>query len=151
MGLQDKLREDLKVALRGRNAGRLSIIRVLLAECRNEEKARMKPLDDAAVVDVLSREAKRRKESIEAFTAGKRPDLVAEEEAALAVIQEYLPEQMSRDELVAVVKEAIAATGAQGPRDRGKVMAHVMPQVKGRASGKDVGEIVGEFLSESGA
>jgi len=151
MALQERLREDLKVALRGHDACRVSIIRVLLAECRNEEKARMKPLDDAAVIDVLSREAKRRKESIEAFNAGKRSDLVAQEEAALAVVQEYLPEQMGREELVKVVREAIDVTGAQSPKDRGKVMARVMPQVKGRASGKDVGEIVGELLAESGA
>lgn len=151
MALQERLREDLKVALKGHDACRVSIIRVLLAECRNEEKARMKALDEAGVVDVFSREAKRRKESIDAFRAGKRPDLVAEEEAALAVIQEYLPEQMGRDELVAVVREAIAATGAQDPKDRGKVMGHVMPRVKGRASGKDVGEIVTELLAEAGA
>ena len=88
MTLQERLREDLKVALKGHDACRVSIIRVLLAEFRNEEKARMKPLDDAGAIDVMSREARRRSESIDAFLAGNRPDLVAQEEAALAIIRE---------------------------------------------------------------
>ena len=150
MALQERLRDDLKVALKGHDASRVSILRILLAECRNEEKARMKPLDDAAVIDVLGREAKRRKESIEAFQSGNRTDLVSQEQVSLSVIEQYLPEQMSRDEIAAVVRDAIAASGAQSPKDRGKVMAYVMPQVKGRASGKDVGEIAGEMLAEAG-
>jgi uncharacterized protein YqeY len=146
MGLQDKLRDDLKVALRGRDACRLSIVRVLLAECKNEQIARMHALDESETVEVLKREARRRKESIEAFQAGKRPDLVAQEQATLAIINEYLPEQMSRDSLVAAAREAIAAAGASGPKDKGKVMAKLMPVVKGKADGKDVSDVVSQLL-----
>ena len=141
MGLQDQLREDLKLALRQHNACRLSIIRVLLAECRNSEKALMRaPLTEVEVLDVLSREAKRRNESIDAFRAGNRLDLVSEQEAALAVIKEYLPEQMGHDAIVSLSREAIAAVGATGMKDKGKVMAHLMPSVKGKADGKEVNE-----------
>jgi uncharacterized protein len=148
MGLQDQLREDLKRALRQQDACRLSIIRVLLAECRNAEKALMRaPLTEGEVIDVLSREAKRRNESIDAFRAGKRPDLVTEQEAALAIIKEYLPAQMSHDDVVALVHESIAAVGATGLKDKGKVMQHLMPSVKGKADGKEVNEVVTGLLS----
>jgi len=148
MGLQEKLREDLKLALRKQDACRLSIIRVLLAECRNAEKALMRaPLTEVEVIDVLSREAKRRNESIDAFRAGKRPDLVTEQEAALAVIKEYLPAQMSHDDVVALAREAIAAVGATGLNDKGKVMQRLMPSVKGKADGKEVNEVVTGLLS----
>ena len=147
MSLQDRLRDDLKVALKQRDKGRVSIVRVLLAECHNEEIARQRALDDEGAIEVLGREARRRKESIDAFRAGKRPDLVAEEEAALSVITEYLPEPMTRDEIVAVAREVAVEVGAAGPRDMGKVMSQLMPKVKGKASGKDVNEVVVELLA----
>jgi uncharacterized protein YqeY len=147
MSLQDRLRDDLKVSLKQRDKGRVSIIRVLLAECHNEEIARQRALDDGGAIEVLGREARRRKESIDAFRAGKRPDLVAEEEAALSVIKEYLPEQMTRDELVAVAREVVVEVGATGPRDMGRVMSQLMPKVKGKASGKDVNDIVVGLLA----
>jgi len=146
MSLQDRLRDDLKLALKSKDECKLSVVRVLLAECKNEEKARMHALDDAEVIEVIGREAKRRKESIEAFQAGNRPDLVASEEAALKVITIYLPEQMGRDEVVAVVREVVEATGAAGPKDKGRVMSQLMPKVKGKADGKMVNEIVTEML-----
>jgi uncharacterized protein YqeY len=146
MSLQDRLRDDLKLALKSKDVCKLSVVRVLLAECKNEEKARMHLLDDGEVVDVIGREAKRRKESIEAFQAGKRPDLVANEEAALKIITTYLPEQMSRDEVLAVVCEVVGATQAAGPKDKGRVMSQLMPMVKGKADGKMVNEIVTELL-----
>jgi uncharacterized protein YqeY len=147
MSLQDRLRDDLKVSLKQRDKGRVSIIRVLLAECHNEEIARQRALDDGGAIEVLGREARRRKESIDAFRAGKRPDLVAEEEAALSVIKEYLPEQMTRDEVVAVAREVVVEVGATGPRDMGRVMSQLMPKVKGKASGKDVNDIVVGLLA----
>lgn len=147
MGLQDRLRDDLKLALRQQDACRLLIIRVLLAECRNAEKAKMHALDEGEVIDVLSREARQRNESIEAFRAGKRADLVQEQEAALAIIKEYLPAQMSREELVAIARDSVAAAGASGPSDKGRVMSHIMPLVKGKAEGKVVNEVVTELLS----
>ena len=147
MGLQDRLRDDLKLALKAKDECKLSVVRVLLAECKNEEKARMHLLDDAEVVDVIGREAKRRKESIDAFRAGNRQDLVDNEEAALAIITTYLPEQMSRGEVVAVVREVVETTGASGPKDKGRVMSQLMPRVKGRADGKMVNDIVTELLA----
>jgi uncharacterized protein len=147
MGLQETLREDLKRALRQHDACRLSIIRVLLAECRNEEKARMHALDEGEVIEVFGREARRRNESIDAFRAGNRPDLVSEQEAALAIIKEYLPAPMSRDEVVALAREAIASVGATSLKDKGKVMSHLMPAVRGKADGKDVNEVVTGLLS----
>ncbi len=147
MGLQERLRDDLKVALRQKDSCRLSILRVLLAECRNEEKARMRALDEAEIIEVLSREVKRRGESIEAFRSGVRPDLLTGEEAALAVIKEYLPAQMSRDEILQAAREAVASVGATDPKDKGKVMSHLMPAVKGKAEGKEVNEVVTELLS----
>lgn len=137
----------MKVALKQRDLSRLSILRVLLAECHNAEIAKQRALDDSGVVEVLTREARRRQESIEAFRAGNRPDLVAEEEAALSVITGYLPEQMSRDELVAVVREVVAEVQPAGPGDKGRVMSQLMPKVKGKASGKDVNDIVVELLA----
>ena len=147
MNLQDRLRDDLKVALKQGDKCRLSCVRILVAECRNEEKAKMHALDDAGVIEVLSREAKKRKESIDAFRAGERPDLIGDEEAALAIITEYLPEQMTRDALVDVAREVIVATEAAGPKDKGRVMSQLMPKVKGKASGKDVNEVVIELLA----
>ena len=147
MSLQDRLRDDLKLALKSKDECKLSVVRVLLAECKNEEKARMHLLDDGEVIEVIGREAKRRKESIEAFRAGGRADLVANEEAALKIITAYLPEQMSRDEVVTVVREVVEATGAAGPKDKGRVMSQLMPKVKGRADGKMVNEIVTELLA----
>jgi uncharacterized protein YqeY len=149
MGLQEKLREDLKLALRKQDACRLSIIRVLLDECRNAEKAKMHALDEGEVIDVLSREARQRNESIEAFRAGNRADLVQEQESALAIIREYLPAPMSRDDLLALAKEAVASVGASTIKDKGKVMSHLMPLVKGKAEGKDVNEVVTGLLSSN--
>ena len=146
MSLQDRLRDDLKLALKSKDECKLSVVRVLLAECKNEEKARMHVLDDVEAVEVIGREAKRRKESIEAFRAGNRADLVANEEAALKIITTYLPEQMGRDEVVAIVREVVEATGATGPKDKGRVMPQLMPRVKGKADGKMVNEIVTELL-----
>ena len=146
MSLQDRLRDDLKLALKSKDECKLSVVRVLLAECKNEEKARMRVLDDVEAVEVIGREAKRRKESIEAFRAGNRADLVANEEAALKIITTYLPEQMGRDEVVDIVREVVEATGAAGPKDKGRVMSQLMPRVKGKADGKMVNEIVTELL-----
>ncbi len=147
MSLQDSLREDLKLALRQKDTARLSILRVLLAECKNEEKARLRALDEGEVLEVFSREAKRRAESIEAFGTGSRPDLVSQEEAALAIIKEYLPTPMSHDEIVQAAHDAIIAVDATGPKDKGRVMSHLMPTVKGKADGKEVNQVVTELLT----
>lgn len=148
MALAEKLEQDLKTALRAGDAIRVSTIRLARAAIHNEEIERRRPLTDDEIRDVLGKEAKRRREAIEMFEKGRRDDLVAKESLELAVITAYLPAAMSAEELRAIVAQAIARTGAAGRKDTGKVMAVVMPQVKGRADGQTVSRIVQELLYE---
>ena len=147
MALKDNIREALKVALKRQQRTEVSTLRLLLSEIKNAEIAQQKPADDNKVLDVVAKEAKRRRESIEAFKQGNRSDLVAQEEAELAVLMSYLPEQMSREEIVAAARQAVDTVGAMGPGDKGKVMSQLMPQLKGKADGKEVNEIVSEILA----
>ena len=125
---------------------RRSVIRLLRAAIKNEEIAAQRELDDAGVVDVLTRQVKQRRDSIEAFTQGGRQDMVDKEQAEVAVILEYLPRQMDADEITDLVRLAIDETGAASPADMGKVMGRVMPQVKGRAQGGQVSAIASRLL-----
>ena len=145
--LKYEIQEALKGALKRQQRIEVSTLRLLLAEIKNAEIAQQKPADDNRVLDVIAKEAKRRRESIEAFKKGNRGDLVAQEEAELAVLVSYLPKQMSREEIVAAARQAIDAVGARGPSDKGKVMAQLMPQLKSKADGKEVSEIVAELLT----
>ena len=147
MTLQERLQDDLKQAMRDRDETRKSVIRFVRAAIRDREIERRSDLDDEGVLDVLSRQAQQRRDSIEAFEGAGRDDLVAKEAAELAVIQEYLPQQMSAEEISELARAAISETGASGPGDMGKVMSHVMPQCKGRAQGKQVSGIVRELLA----
>ena len=144
--LKDKIQEALKKALKRQQGVEVSTLRLLLSEIKYAEIAQQKPADDSKVIDVIGKEVKRRRESIEAFKKGNRSDLVAQEEAELTVLMSYLPKQMSREEVVAVARQAMDAVGARGPSDKGKVMAQLMPQLKGRADGREVSEIVSELL-----
>jgi uncharacterized protein YqeY len=145
--LKDKIQEALKGALKRQQRVELATLRLLLSEIKYAEIAQQKPADDNKVLDVIAKEVKRRRESIEAFNKGNRGDLVAQEEAELAVLMSYLPKQMSREEIVAVARQAMNAVGARGPTDKGKVMAQLMPQLKGKADGREVSEIVSELLA----
>lgn len=145
--LKDKIQEALKKALKQQQKVEVSTLRLLLAEIKNAEIAQQKPADDNKVLDVIGREVKRHRESIEAFKKGNRGDLVAQEEAELAVLMSYLPKQMGREEVVAAARQAMAAVGAKGPNDKGRVMAQLMPQLKGKADGKEVSDIVSELLA----
>ncbi len=147
MSLVEKIRSDLEKALKQNDKEQRSALRLILAGIQNEEKSQRKTLDDAGVIDVLTREVKKRRESIEAFEQGNRPDLVAQEKAALEIVSRYLPQQMSYDEVVAAAKKVIEEVGAKGPGDKGKVMSQLVPQTKGRAEGKTVNDIVTELLS----
>jgi uncharacterized protein YqeY len=151
MVLKDRIREALKIAVKRQQKIEVSTLRLLLSEIRYAEIAQQKPADDNKVLDVISREVRRRRESIEAFRKGNRDDLVAQEEAELAVLLSYLPRQMSRDEIMAAGRQVIDATGANGPADKGRVMAQLMPQVKGKADGAQVSEIVSELLAARSA
>ncbi len=147
MALKDNLQKALNEALKQQRRVEVATLRLLLSEIKNAEIAQQKPADDNKVLDVIAREAKRRRESIEAFKRGNRSDLVAQEEAELAVLMSYLPEQMSRGEIRAAAQQVVDAVGAKGPGDRGKVMSQLMPQLKGKADGKEVSEIVSELLA----
>jgi len=123
----------------------------VLSAIHNEEVARRRELTDDEVTAVLSKQAKMRHESIEAFEKGGRAELVAKEQAELAVIESYLPPQLGRDEVAALARQTIAETGASSPADQGKVMQKLMPQMRGRAEGKLVAEVVGALLRGAAA
>ena len=147
--LQEKLMDDLKAAMKGRDRLRQLVIQLVRAGIKNAEIAQQKTLDDAGVLGVIAKEAKQRRESIAAFKKGNRPDLVAKEEAELAILLEYLPQQISREEIIAVACQVIKEVGAQGPGDKGKVMQKLMPQLKGKAEGSAINEIVIGLLSDT--
>lgn len=147
MALMDRLREDLNQALRKGDKPRLSAIRLLISNINNAQIAKGAPLDDADVVAVINKQAKMHRESIEAFRKGNRLDLAAKEESELAVLLEYLPQQMSREEIAAAARKVIEEIGARGPGDKGKVMSKLMPQLKGRAQGAEVNAVVTDLLA----
>ena len=141
MPLLDKINTDLKAAMRAKEEIRLLVLRTLLSSINYAEIAKQKKLDDAGIIEVVGKEIKQRRESIEAYDKGNRPDLSAKEKAELAILQEYMPAQMSRDEITAIVEKVIAEVGPKGPGDKGKVMQKLMPQVKGKADGNEVNGI----------
>ncbi|HEU0265486.1 MAG TPA: GatB/YqeY domain-containing protein [Geobacterales bacterium] len=147
MELRQRLDHDMKEAMRGKDSSRLTTIRMVRSVIKNREIELKRELDDQSIIEVIATIVKQRRESIRMFNEGGRADLVAKEEAELAVLQEYLPKQLERSEIEALVLKAIADSGAQGAKDMGKVMKFLMPQVSGRADGKLVNDIVREKLS----
>jgi len=148
MSLKDRLAEDLKDAIRGGDERRKIAIRLVVAGVKNAEVAQGAPLDDSGVLKVISKEANRRRESIDQFRKGNRPDLVALEETELAILQTYLPPAMSRDEIVQAARAVIAQVEARGPADKGKVMPVLIGQLAGRAEGREINEVVTQLLAE---
>ena len=144
MGLKEKLQTDLTQAIRSRDEVQSGTIRMLLAAITNEEVAgkAAKVLSDAEIITVLSREAKKRREAVEAYTQAKREDLANKEKAEAAVIAQYLPEQLSEDEIKKLIQEAIASTGAVGPSGMGLVMKQLQPKIAGKADGGLVSALV---------
>lgn len=140
--MRERIEEDLKAAMKAREGARVSTLRMLLNALKGAEKDKREPLSDEEALDVLSREAKRRRESIEAFEKGGRRDLVDKERAELDLIAGYLPQPLSGEELARIVDETIAEVGASGPKDMGGVMKAVMPKVRGRAEGGAVSALV---------
>jgi len=140
----------MTAAMRAGDAPRRDTLRLLVAALYNAEKAARRPLTDDEQLGVLARELKLRRESIEAYERGNRADLAAKEQAEVAVIGEFLPEPLSDAELRQLVAEAIAQTGASGPRDMGKVMAVLAPRTRGRAEGRAVSGLVTEALALAG-
>jgi uncharacterized protein YqeY len=148
MSLHDKLMEDLKNAMRCGDETRKLTVRLVRAAIKYAEVERGRPLDDNEVLRVIEKEVKQRRDSISEFTRGNRPDLVAKEQAELEILQEYLPEQLSRDEIEQVARQVIAQVGARGPTDLGKVMPKVMAEVRGKADGRVVNDVVRDLLSK---
>jgi hypothetical protein len=149
MTLAQKIRADLEQSMRKEDKRRCLVLRSVLASIRNAEIAQQKDLDDSGILVVIDKEAKMRRESIEAFEKGNRPDLVANEKAELAILLEYLPEQMSREEIAATAHKVISELGATSQKDKGKVMSQLMPQLRGRAQGQEVSDVVSELLSST--
>jgi uncharacterized protein len=147
MGLQQTISDRLLEAMKSRDAVRTGTLRLLISAFRNEEIKRKKPLSDEELREVVQSEAKRRREAIEEYKKANREDLAAKEEGEFNVLQEYLPKQLSEAELSQLVEEAVKSTGAKGPRDMGRVMGALMPQIKGRADGRQAQQLVQKKLS----
>ncbi|MDP6300716.1 MAG: GatB/YqeY domain-containing protein [SAR202 cluster bacterium] len=144
--MKERLDSDLKSAMRDKDVLRRGLIRYLRSEIHNQEIAKRADLDEEGVLAVLSRQAQQRRDSIEAFKEADRADLVDKERAELDIILEYLPQQLSAEEITALVQQAVKDSGATGPSDMGKVMGRLMPQVRGKAEGRQVSSIVTETL-----
>ena len=149
MKLKEKLGEDMRKALREKDTLRLSTMRLLLAAIKNLEiaKGKDKELKESDIIEVLSREAKKRKEAMEEYKKGKREDLVEKETKELEIIKEYLPKELSPEELEKIIEEIIKEVGAKELKDMGKVMGAVMGKVKGKAEGKVVNQMARERLT----
>ncbi len=147
MTLKDQLNADLKYALRAGESTRKGTLRLLLASIHNAEIAEKKALEDNHVIAVLRKEIKQRRESIEEYGKAGRRDLVAVEEAELAVLAAYLPPQMSSDEVNKVARRVIEQVGARGPADKGKVMPVIMAELRDHADGREINAAVTELLS----
>jgi uncharacterized protein YqeY len=145
--LLERLQEDLKNSMKAKDGTRVSVLRFLLAAVKNREIANKGPLEDEQVLQEITSSAKRRRESIDAFREAGRQDLVEKEEAELAILNDYLPERMSEEDLRSLIQEVITATGASSMGDLGAVMKQVMPRISGQADGKLVNQIVREILS----
>jgi uncharacterized protein len=147
MSLIARMEDELKEAMRARDQARTDTLRMTLASLRSAEKELQRPLRDDEELQVLQRERKRRTEAAEAFREGGRPAQAEKEERELAVIEEFMPEPMSEEDIERIIDDAIAETGATSLRDLGRVMADVMPQVSGRADGSMVSQLVREKLA----
>lgn len=145
MSLLAKLTDDMKTAMKARESERLSVIRGLIADIKRLEIDTKSTLDEAGELDFLTKQAKRRRESIESF-ASVRPELAEKERAELAIIEEYLPKQLTPEEASEVVRPIIERVGATSKKDVGKVMGPAMAELKGRFPGKDVKSLVESLL-----
>lgn len=148
MSLREKLPEDLKQAMKSKDTVRLSVIRMVKAAVMNQEIAKGHELSDPEVFEVLTREVKQRQDVIPEYEKAGRGETIANLKKEIAILQEYLPAQLSESELTKIIQETIAEVGATGKKEMGKVMAALMPKVKGRAEGKEINRIVNAVLEE---
>jgi uncharacterized protein YqeY len=147
MGIKDQLQDEMKGAAKEKAKARLSTLRFALAAVQNKEKELRKELLEEEAIQVISGLIKKGKESIEQFRAGQRADLVAKEEQEITVLQAFLPQQLTPEEVEEEVAKAVEEAGASTPQDMGKVMRILMPRISGRAEGKVVNELVRKRLS----
>jgi uncharacterized protein len=148
MSLKDRITEDMKTSMRAKDAPRLLTIRGLMAAMKQREVDERITLDDAAIVGILDKLVKQRKDSIAQFTAGNRPDLVEKESAELAVLEAYLPQRLGADAIAAEVAAIVAEVGASGPGDMGKVMAAAKAKLAGKADMAQVSAAVKQALAK---
>ena len=147
MSIKDQLMRDLQEAMRGGDELRKSTIRMARSAIKNAEISRMGELDDAGVQEVLRKEIKQRRESAEEYARGGRADLADKESAEAALLESYVPGEMSEEEIAAEVRAIIAEVGASGPKDMGKVMPAAMARLRGRADGRAINQVVARLLS----
>jgi uncharacterized protein YqeY len=146
MSLRERLTEEMKVAMKARDDLKLSAIRMIRSAVKNREIELKRELDDQGITEIVSTLVKQRRESIRLFKEAGRQDLVEKEERELSTLFDFLPQQLSREEVTALVVKVVAECGAQGGKDMGRVMKALMPHVAGRADGKMVSEVVKETL-----
>ena len=149
MTMRDRIENDIRQAMRSRDQVRLDALRYLKSALQMVEKTKGESLDDAGVVEVVTKQVNDRRESIRMFEQGNRGDMVAKESADLAVLESYLPPQLNHDELAQLVREVIDEVGATTMRDKGRVMGRLMPQVRGKADGAVVNALVTQVLESS--
>lgn len=146
MNLSDRLTDDMKQAMKSQDKFKLTTIRMMRAAVKNLEIELKRPLDDNEVLDILSREIKQRKDSLQEFEKAGRNDLVDNLAAEIEIISKYLPEQLTEEEILEIVRQTIQELGASSKADMGKVMGALMPKTKGRADGRLVNKAVQQFL-----
>lgn len=151
MSIKQRIEADAIIAMREKESQRLSTLRLMKAAIKNAEVAKMGELTEEELLTILTREVKQRREAILDFSRGGRADLVEKAEGEIKVISAYLPAALSPEELDALVKEAIVATGATKPQDQGKVMGYLSPKIKGKADGKEVSVRVRQALETNSA
>lgn len=146
MSIKEKLQEALKEAMRAGDTRRKKTLRMALAEIKNKEINKGEELTESEMLNVLHKEEKSRRETIEGAEQAQRPELIAEAEAEIDILQEFLPQPLNEDELRKVVEEVISEVGAESMADMGKVMGALMPKIRGRADGKEANEMVRDIL-----
>ncbi len=145
--LKRKLLDDLKQAMKSGDEVKRSVIRLVMAAIKNAEISSQATSGDADILGVIAKEVRQRHESIESFKQGNRHDLVAQEETELAILNEYLPRQMTRKEIIVAARRVVDEVGAVGLTDKGKVMPKLIAQLKGKADGREINAIVTELLT----
>ncbi|PKB71739.1 MAG: hypothetical protein BZY87_03770 [SAR202 cluster bacterium Io17-Chloro-G6] len=146
MALREKLEEDIIASMRNHDQARLDALRFLKFAVQAVEKEQKKELDDAGMIEVATKQASDRRDSIKAFQEGGRDTMAAKEAAELKILEEFLPPQMSAEDLAQLIKDTAAEVGAASPQDKGKLMGKLMPQVRGKADGTVVNQMATEYL-----